>query len=173
MIEENKDIKKEKVNIKSTLKIMLFIITIGILLLLGKTIYDIINEKNQIPEIITIDYYDNGEPGSRIVVDLNRPEKNLKVKTEDYCSAVNCETKYNDYSLNLTEEEILLLEKYYKNENYREENMALICKLLAENDKEISKKGTNEYQEKEDLNNDGIVTYRESGKKLLKSLINE
>ena len=28
MIEENKDIKKEKVNIKSTLKIMLFIITI-------------------------------------------------------------------------------------------------------------------------------------------------
>ena len=51
--------------------------------------------------------------------------------------------------------------------------MVLICKLLSENDKEISKKGTNEYQEKEDLNKDGIVTYRESGKKLLESLINE
>lgn len=173
MIEENETIKKEKLNIKSVLKIMLFLIATGIIILLGKTIYDIINEKNQIPEIITIDYYDNKEPGSRIVVDLNRTEKNLKVKTEDYCSIVNCETKYNDYTLDITEEEVLLLEKYYKHENYREENMALICKLLVQNDKEISKKGTDEYQKSEDLNTDGIVTYRERGKKLLKSLINE
>lgn len=170
MEQENTNVQKDKIKNKPLIIIILFLILVAVIILLAKIIIDIRNEQNKFPEIITIDYNDDSEPGSRIVVDLNSTTKLLKVKTEKYCSAIDCETKYDNYEITITEEELSLIKKYYLSDKYREENMALIFELIVQDEKNFYENDENAYLKSEDLNKDGIVTYRESGNNLLKTL---
>lgn len=141
--------------------------------------------KKQDDKNISFRVRDDSIPGGLYDIDINFSEKKLKVKKTRFCSAVDCDSITSEQEITMTDEEAAKIKKIIAKINIEDEdkdkqNKLYFATALSEivaGDSVISTREESDYYDSlyggEDLNKDGILTYRESGNSYLDIIIIE
>lgn len=124
----------------------------------------------------TIMYTDTSDDEKNYKITMFYKKSEMIVEIQNICHSQECEQNSDNYQTTLTKDEKnnigKLLEKYdEKQSEYRDVIISIAS--LGKNIKEKTNKEASDYNKDEDIDNDGIITYREFGNytiaKLLKS----
>lgn len=142
-----------------------------------------------VPKNISCKYNDGYEPGNAYDININQDTQVLLIKITSFCSALDCETKYYDYEITLTNDELSKINNFFN--KYKEcqdfsvnEGIGDILEALArdnevfetiENIEKLQAEGYhyNDNLIARDINNDGQITYREFGNGWLNDVLNQ
>lgn len=113
-------------------------------------------------------------PPTEYTVKINRLTRKVVLKEYYSCSYVDCVPKESKRNFVLTKEDYDLV-RQIKNKYGNEKNIYIARALshLSKGEEEIYLKDDLFYEEKEDLNKDGIITYEESGHYLLELILED
>ena len=110
--------------------------------------------------IINIEYKTDTTPTSSYIVEINRLTKNLKLHENNFCVDKNCSDELIRKSIKLSKEEYRYIKLILKQDYNKSLFMNAISALVKDQNIMFSL-GENGYEESDDINKDGIVTYRE------------
>ena len=155
----------------------IIIISIILLLIVGVVLFLVFNDnKNDVsPEevVIKFEFYDDFIPGASYNVEIDTNTKILKIHEAHFCSALDCDTRYVDNEVHLTEKEYVLIVKVWKktkdNDNIKSYFVGALSNI-ASDDSIMYDSSDSSYESEYDLNNDGIVTDREFGNVYLENI---
>ena len=119
--------------------------------------------------IIKIKYRTNLEPVHYYSVEISRINKKLKIVENKYCSEEDCNDELVRKSINLTNQEYAYI-KNILSQDYDKATFMNAISALTKDDKEMFSRGQNGYEDKDDLNKDGVITYREFANSYLEIL---
>lgn len=119
--------------------------------------------------IIKIKYRTNLEPVYYYSVEISRISKKLKIVENKYCSEEDCNDELVRKSINLTNQEYAYI-KNILSQNYDKATFMNAISALTKDDKEMFSRGQDGYEDKDDLNKDGVITYREFANSYLEIL---
>ena len=127
-----------------------------------------------IGEVLEFTYSDNMIPPTTYTIRLNLDLGKIQVSKYSSCSAEDCEGSKTNQIISLTNEEIEKLQIII-NGSYDEGILAEALDLISQGNKVLAGKTmdseTWDHFEASDLDNDDIVTYRESGNAMLDDMI--
>lgn len=131
-------------------------------------------DPSSIGEVLEFTHSDEMIPPTTYTIKLNLGLGEIQVSKYASCSAEDCEGSKTSQTVSLTNGEIEKLRTIINN-SYDEGTLAEALDLISQGDKVLVKKTIDpeiwEQFEKSDLDNDGIVTYRESGNASLNDMI--
>lgn len=135
-----------------------------------------LNSTNE--NILEYEYYDNYVPGASYVIKIDYENSSLYVKKTSFCSTVGCKPFTDEKNGKLTNEEIELIKKIISKEDYNKDYLSHALSNIVYGDdimkrKEDDQQYWNDSYSKYDINNDGIVTYREFGDVFLEQILSE
>jgi len=111
--------------------------------------------------------YDTTE--SSYNVEINRISKSLTFLEINRCLDQECERKVVQEKVYLNSDEYSYIKSILR-QDYDKSSFMSATKVLVMDDKEMFLLGEDGFDENDDLNNDGIITYREFGNSYLKIL---
>ena len=113
-------------------------------------------------------------PPIEYTVKINRLTRKVVLKEYHSCSYVDCVPEESKISFVLTKEDYDLVRKI-KNKygNEKNLNIARALSYLSKGEEEFYLKDDLFYEEKEDLNKDGVITYEESGRYILELIVED
>lgn len=163
------------VNKKTTLKnvSVSIIVLVGLLLIVALLIATTVYRESGVLEYQS---YDESEPGTTYRVKLDFDSGELYVYEYSDCSDVDCGPESDrtiEGTVTLTSEEIDKV-KLIVRKNYDKVELASALSSLVLNEKTMIKNTDDDwssFDDKDDYNGDGIITYREFGNSFLDSLI--
>ena len=125
-------------------------------------------------------YYfeDNSIPGGNYYVEINYDTKSLFVKEENYCSAVDCDSSVEENTVVLSNDELATIKQVLATD-FDESSLGGALSSLAKNDEIMESKDDHEEKywlaiyAQDDLNMDGIITYREFGNAWLNTILED
>ena len=105
-------------------------------------------------------------------ITITKITKSLNIETIKYCDVLeSCTNEISKNKISLTSEEYKKIKNILRQKNYNKKHLVNALDTLAKNEKIMFKNGEEFYDLKEDLNKDGIITYREYGNIYLNNLI--
>lgn len=129
---------------------------------------------------------ENSIPGGSHDVWIDFSQKTLKVKSTRYCSAEDCDSISSEYETVITDEEITKIKKVISKVDFSEETKdakvkdyfaGALSEIARDDGVMATREESGEYYDSlygdDDLNKDGIVTYREAGTNYLDAIIAE
>lgn len=119
--------------------------------------------------IIKISYKTTKKPISSYNVEINRLTKKLKMYENNFCVGEDCSDELIRKSIKLTDIEYSYIKEILK-EDYNKESFMKAISTLVKEDTKMFNKDEDGYEESDDINLDGVVTYREFANSFLKIL---
>lgn len=119
--------------------------------------------------IIKISYKTTKEPISSYNVEISRLTKKLKMYENNFCVGVDCNDELIRKNIKLTDNEYSYIKEILR-KDYNKESFIKAISSLVKEDTKMFNKGEEGYEESDDLNSDGVITYREFANSFLKIL---
>lgn len=137
--------------------LMYFIILILVLIVIDKIF------------VIEISYKTTREPYSTYNVEISKITKKLKMYENNYCVDDECNNELIRKSIKLTDREYSYIKDILR-QNYNKESFMNAISALVKDEAKMFEADEEGYEESDDLNSDGVVTYREFADSFLEIL---
>lgn len=118
---------------------------------------------------ISVELKTSKEPLSFYKMEINRLTRKLTLNENSYCIDKDCNDNVSHASIILTDEEYSYIKVILKHD-YDKFSFLRALSTLVKDDEVMFSLDQEGYDAKDDLNNDGIITYREFGNSYLKIL---
>ena len=129
-------------------------------------------QKTSSNQILEYEYEDKHIPPTTYKIKLDYSTKELSVDEHRGCSALDCDGADYEKKITLTDDEIEKITTITSETGYNRDSLSPALAALAHGSAVMERKGDVAYDRKTDLDNDGVVTYREFGNSWLDTIIN-